>query len=98
MKLAHYLRDAEVRVGMVRDDRIYDLREEASRVGATELKDVYTIDELLSRGLLGSASLVDLQMAKSEKNRASPVLADDVKLKSPIISPEKIFMIAINYA
>lgn len=100
MKLVHYVNEGNVRVGLVKGERIYNLMEQASRLGINKLEEVHTIDEMLSSGLLESASRLELDLGNSEKSGAKLEAVDlnYAKLRSPILNPEKILMIAINYA
>ena len=92
MKLAHFARDGQTRVGIVRGDSIYDLAETAGAVGIPSLSGVSTIDQLLAKSLLDSAR------KQEGKLGAAPGLPLGlVKLRSPILSPEKIFCLAENY-
>ena len=102
MKLAHYVKeDQNVHVGLVRGDRIYDVSQMSSLFGINSLKDVGTIDELLMSGLLEPASRLDRELGRTEDNNSEKPevvgTVDNTKLKSPILNPEKILMIAINY-
>ena len=89
MKLAHYLRDGETRAGIVEGDRIFDLQDGA-KDSALEMP--VTIDEILSRGMLQSSEQLQETIA-TQKGKA----IRSVKLLSPILVPEKILLVAVNY-
>ena len=101
MKLAHYVKDGELRIGLVRNERVFDLNEQASRFGHADLREVRTIDDLLSSDLMESASLLDKELESDVSKNGSTwgtLSLSDAELRSPILNPEKILMIAINYA
>lgn len=92
MKLAHYLRNRQIRVGVVQGESIFDLHDSARALGLS-LEENLTIDRILSDDLLKT-----LQSAEGEITSGKisvPVMS--VKLMSPVLSPEKILMVGINY-
>lgn len=92
MKLAHYVRDNLTRVGLVQGDRIFDLQEVAKKLQVPDLSEIITIDSLLASG--GLSSLIGWDDF-TEKVEGLPVAS--VRLRSPILNPEKILLMAINY-
>lgn len=76
MKLAHYLRNGETRVGLVDEGLICDLDRAVD------------IDTILVNGLLPSI----------QKETGKGIAIESVKLQCPILRPEKILLVAINYA
>jgi 2-keto-4-pentenoate hydratase/2-oxohepta-3-ene-1,7-dioic acid hydratase in catechol pathway len=92
LKLLHYSRKGIVRAGVIHDQQIYDLQELASAAGIVQLKHISTIDEILSNDLLTTIKGITKW---HEKVEAMPLTS--VALKSPILSPQKIFLSAVNY-
>lgn len=92
MRLAHFVKDGQTRVGIVRGNSIYDLAESARALGIPDLSGVSTIDQLLTKGLLNS-----LREREEEIGQTRGLALKSVRLRSPILSPEKIFCIAENY-
>ncbi len=92
MRLAHFVKQNKTRIGIVKNDSIFDLGDYAEKFNVEELRNVQTIDELLSLGLVDAVK--DLE---SEITAVSPTALNSVKLQSPILSPEKIYCAAVNY-
>jgi 2-keto-4-pentenoate hydratase/2-oxohepta-3-ene-1,7-dioic acid hydratase in catechol pathway len=92
MRLAHFVKDGQTRVGLVRRNSIHDLAESVGALRLSDLSGVSTIDELLSRGLLNS-----LREHEKAVEASDGLALESVRLRSPILSPEKIFCIAENY-
>jgi 2-keto-4-pentenoate hydratase/2-oxohepta-3-ene-1,7-dioic acid hydratase in catechol pathway len=93
MKLAHYIKNGETKVGIVKNRLLFDVREASENLAIPILNDLVTIDQLLSAGAIGS-----LQQVEEKVTRAtSGVPVENVKLLSPIQNPEKILLIAHNY-
>jgi 2-keto-4-pentenoate hydratase/2-oxohepta-3-ene-1,7-dioic acid hydratase in catechol pathway len=93
LKLAHYIKNGEVKVGIVKNGFLFDVREASERLPLPIRKDLLTIDQLLSAGAISSLQQVE------EKVTGAPsgVPVESVKLLSPVQNPEKIMLIAINY-
>jgi len=89
LKLAHYSRDGELHVGVVDGGVIYDLPPTNLDSKGTEK---WTIDEILTRGLIPS-----LRDSEKGGRTNSGVPLESVKLFSPILNPEKILLMAVNY-
>ncbi|HXZ89812.1 MAG TPA: fumarylacetoacetate hydrolase family protein [Candidatus Dormibacteraeota bacterium] len=89
MKLAHYSLNGHVHVGVVDAGKLYDLRTPLSAA----IPDNWTIDEILSRGLLSSVQ----RDAKQAIRDSSGTPVESLKLFSPILNPEKILLMAVNY-
>ena len=92
MKLAHFEKDGRTRVGIIQNDLLYDPAESAGVFGLHVLSGISTIDQLLSIGLLNSL--------RGEERRIPTfggLPPGKVRLRSPILAPEKIFCIAENY-
>lgn len=92
MKLAHYVRDGSTRVGVVHERRLFDFQDVAKRLQLSGLGEMTTIDAILANGRL--TSLLPLENSTGDM-QGLPV--ESVKLRSPILNPEKILLIAINY-
>jgi len=92
MRLVHFVKDSQTRVGIVHEESIFDLAESAAVTGIHSLTRVSTIDQLLTNGLLSSVSELEGKLMS-----ANGFPLGSVKLRSPILSPEKIFCLAENY-
>ena len=92
MKLAHYLKGGKVRVGVVDGDTLYDLQETSSSAETELVPSGATIDSLLVAGRLdGLVSRAD------SLTRGRGRAVSKLRLKPPVLSPEKILLVAINY-
>ncbi len=93
MKLAHYVKNGETRVGMVKGGLLFDIQDAGETLPLPIRGGSITIDQLLSVGAVKS-----LQQAEEKITKASHgVSLEHVKLLSPIQTPEKIFLLAVNY-
>ena len=92
MRLAHFVRDGQTRVGVVRGNSVYDVSESAGILGFPDLPDLSTIDQVLARGLLNP-----LREREKALEETEGIDVESVQLRSPILSPEKIFCLAENY-
>jgi len=92
LRLAHFVRDGQMRVGVVRGNSVYDLSESAGILGFPDLSDLSTIDQVLARGLLNP-----LREREKALEETGGIDLESVQLRSPILSPEKIFCLAENY-
>ncbi len=92
MRLAHFEKDGRTKVGIVRGRSIHDLVESARTIGIPSLSGVSTIDQLLADGLLNSTPELE---GKLGAETGLPL--ESVRLRSPVLSPEKIFCLAENY-
>jgi hypothetical protein len=81
MKLAHYTDGQKVRVGVVKDGKIFSL---SSRE---------TIDKILAADALNMVAREAEKVLKESDGK--PI--GSVKLCSPILNPGKMFMVANNY-
>lgn len=93
MKLAHCVRNGTTRVGVVHNGLIFDAAQAAEELGIAQQRDVVNIDQILSEGLLGT--LHDAESNIIGKLEGLPV--ESVALRSPILTPEKILLVARNY-
>ncbi len=91
MKLAHYAKDGVTKVGIVSKGVIFDFQGAAEALGLEIFRDAVTIDALLSNGTLESLQQIEL----TDALKGVPV--ESVSLLSPILNPEKILLLAVNY-
>ena len=91
MKIANFVKDGRMRVGIVRGKSIFGL-DSAESLGVPGLSSVSTIDQLLARSLLNS-----VREREGKVERAMAIPLESVQLRSPITAPEKIFCLAENY-
>ena len=92
MKLANYVKDGVNRVDVVSDGEIFDLQNAAKKFDLTAIDELTTIDTILARGKLSS-----LPTAKSITRSVEGFPVESVTLRSPILNPEKILLMAVNY-
>lgn len=92
MKLANFERDGLVRAGIVKDGRVYDISEAAAAAGLKRLRSASSVEQILDAGLLK-----ELTKAEPKLTSGKGIASRSVKLKSPILYPEKIIMVAVNY-
>ncbi len=93
LKFAHYVKNGSTRVGIVHNDRIFDLGRTVEELGMTPLHGSTSIDQLLSEDILRS-----LQSTESKIVAATGgISVESAQLRSPILSPEKILLVARNY-
>jgi 2-keto-4-pentenoate hydratase/2-oxohepta-3-ene-1,7-dioic acid hydratase in catechol pathway len=90
MKLLNYSSGRGTRVGYVLDGRVFDLADAARRQGLVELAEVGSVDEVLGRGLLCDA----LKLANAAPHVGA---VDNPKVLTPVLRPQKILMVAVNY-
>jgi 2-keto-4-pentenoate hydratase/2-oxohepta-3-ene-1,7-dioic acid hydratase in catechol pathway len=93
LKLVHYVKSSIMKVGIVENGQIFDLTEIARRLNLKQLKGIESIDQLLSAGALDRLGEVQGQISVM----TSEVLIESVELRSPILYPEKILLVARNY-
>ena len=92
MKLAHYLNDGITRVGIVDEGRIFDLQDAVKKLGLPKFNEA-TIDAVLESGRLSSLR----QAVGSIVGSMEGFPIESVTLRSPILNPEKILLMAVNY-
>lgn len=93
MKLVNFESGGLVRAGILKDGRIYDVGTEAERIGVKELKAVTSVDQLLEDSLLKSLSRNEVKITSGKS-----ISQKSVQLKTPVLYPEKIIMVGVNYA
>jgi 2-keto-4-pentenoate hydratase/2-oxohepta-3-ene-1,7-dioic acid hydratase in catechol pathway len=92
LKLANFESDGLVRAGIVKDGKIYDISEAAAAAGLKRLRSASSVEQILDAGLLK-----ELVKAEAKLTSGKGIALKSVKLKSPILYPEKIIMVAVNY-
>jgi 2-keto-4-pentenoate hydratase/2-oxohepta-3-ene-1,7-dioic acid hydratase in catechol pathway len=93
MRFAHFDKDERLRAGIVLRDSIYDLEMAARALGLPGFSGVSSVDEALSRGILSQLTGREKEVARVSKG----IPLESVRLRSPILFPEKIFCVAENY-
>jgi len=92
LKLANFEKDGIVRAGIVKGGRIYDISEAAAAAKLKRLRSATSVEQLLEPGLLK-----ELSRSEAKLTSGTGIALKSVKLKSPILYPEKIIMVAVNY-
>jgi 2-keto-4-pentenoate hydratase/2-oxohepta-3-ene-1,7-dioic acid hydratase in catechol pathway len=92
LKLANFQKDGLVKAGIVKDGKVYDISEAATAAGLKRLSAATSVDQILDAGLIK-------ELIKTEPKLTSGqgMSLRSAKLKSPILYPEKIIMVAVNY-
>jgi len=93
LKLAHYLHEGTIRVGVVDNDFVFDLQEAQLKLQLHFPRPTRTIDEILANGMLSILQETEKRIIESVPGM--PVTS--VTLRSPILNPEKILLLAVNY-
>lgn len=93
MRLVHYVQEGATRVGIVDKTRIVDLVEFTKEPDMSAFHGITRIDEILSQGLLEPLQKAAPRIAAM----SGGVAIDSARLKSPILNPEKILLVARNY-
>jgi 2-keto-4-pentenoate hydratase/2-oxohepta-3-ene-1,7-dioic acid hydratase in catechol pathway len=94
LRLAHYLIGGQVRVGVVKEDThtLHDLSESSTSAGAEPVPADATIDSLLVAGRL------DVLVESADRlTTGKGIPLSGLSLKPPVLSPEKILLVAVNY-
>lgn len=86
MKLANYEKDGFVRAGIVKGDSIYEIPQDAESAA------ISSVDQILEESLLEA---VRREEARITGGHGTPLAA--ARLRSPVIYPEKIILVAVNY-
>ncbi len=93
MRLAHYINNGVTRVGIVDKGLIFDLQDATKKLELPIHAEGATID-----GILADGKLPLLQQASDKiAGNVSSVRIESVRLLSPILNPEKILFLAVNY-
>jgi 2-keto-4-pentenoate hydratase/2-oxohepta-3-ene-1,7-dioic acid hydratase in catechol pathway len=93
MKLAHFYRpDGSIGTGIVLRGRLFDLKEFEKEFSATTTTRCATIDRVLLEGELRA-----LQQKAEQYTSNEGLAVESLRLASPVLSPEKILLVAVNY-
>jgi len=92
LKLAHYVRDGSTRVGVVHEKRIFDFQDVAKGMHTSDFSEMTTIDAILT-----SARLSSILALGNPTGNVQGLAVESVRLCSPILNPEKILLMAVNY-
>jgi len=92
VKLAHYVTAGTTHVGVVQGDRIVSLQDILKKTQTSPLNGAETIDQILASGRLSS-----LQSIGEATEDAKGLPVKSVTLRSPVLNPEKILLMAVNY-
>jgi 2-keto-4-pentenoate hydratase/2-oxohepta-3-ene-1,7-dioic acid hydratase in catechol pathway len=93
LKLAHYLSNGETRVGIVHEEHIFNLQDAAKKLGLTGFDRYFTIDQLLSQDRIQEFQKIEDKITATKMG----VPINSVRILSPILNPEKILLVAVNY-
>ena len=93
MKLVNFESGGFVRAGILKDGNVYDVGSEAETAGIKRLKAVTSVDQLLEDSLIATVIKNEAKLTSGKG-----LALRSVKLKSPVLYPEKIIMVAVNYA
>jgi len=96
MRLAHYLTNNTIRLGLVQARKVFDLLVLEKELGfsfSTQLKPL-TLEKVLAADLLGRIR----ENESKAYSLQSGLPIETVKFLSPILNPEKILFVARNYA
>jgi 2-keto-4-pentenoate hydratase/2-oxohepta-3-ene-1,7-dioic acid hydratase in catechol pathway len=97
MKLANYVLNGSIHAALVSEGRAYDIRSIAQEEAIGELANLSTVEEIISNpGLLETLRENETKIySKSSKQSVNSIAK--LKLTSPILKPQKIFLAAVNY-
>jgi 2-keto-4-pentenoate hydratase/2-oxohepta-3-ene-1,7-dioic acid hydratase in catechol pathway len=93
LRLAHYVRGGATRVGVVDKGLVFDLADAAKKLELPFAAEGPTIDRILSNGVLPSL----LETSERIIGNMPSVPIESIRLLSPILNPEKILLMAVNY-
>ncbi len=85
MKLANFEKNGFVRAGIIKGEEIYDISMDAK-------EPISSVEQLLDDSILKAVS-----RAEQELTRGHGTPVSSAKLKSPVLYPEKVIMVAVNY-
>jgi 2-keto-4-pentenoate hydratase/2-oxohepta-3-ene-1,7-dioic acid hydratase in catechol pathway len=80
-------------VGIVSGERVIDLASSSKQLGLLALLEVRSIDDILSRGLLQTIQTAAPRISTLDGGFS----LESAQLRSPILNPEKILLVARNY-
>ena len=85
MKLANYVQDGQTHAGLISGSKLFPVKNQSGSVFGS-------VDEILA-----SSSLDWVRKNEDQILRDGGIALDSVKLKSPVLKPEKIYCAAVNY-
>ena len=91
-KIAHYFHNGQYALGLIQSGLVYNVAHGAKGFDS-ELESSKSLDEVLSKGLLDKLKSMEARIV--ENDEGSPTAS--LKLASPILFPEKILCVAVNY-
>jgi 2-keto-4-pentenoate hydratase/2-oxohepta-3-ene-1,7-dioic acid hydratase in catechol pathway len=92
LKLVNFEKDGMVRAGILKEGRVYDVAQEAESAQLTRLMAATSVEQLLEDSMLK-----ELRKHEAKVTAGKGIALKSVRLKSPILYPEKILMVAVNY-
>jgi 2-keto-4-pentenoate hydratase/2-oxohepta-3-ene-1,7-dioic acid hydratase in catechol pathway len=87
LRLANFAREGSSRVGIVREDKLYDVSQ------LSDLGTFASVDEIVSKDKVDELKDIEDEVIASRKG----IPLSSVKLINPILYPEKILLAAVNY-
>lgn len=94
MKLANYIRDGSIRVALVQEGMSYDIRSWAADNGLGAIAAIGSVEDLITQENL--LEVVRTNQRRIEASKYSEP-GRNLRLKSPVLHPQKIFLAAVNY-
>jgi 2-keto-4-pentenoate hydratase/2-oxohepta-3-ene-1,7-dioic acid hydratase in catechol pathway len=91
LKLAHYVKDSVTRVGVVDNGKIFDLQDAVRKLHLPAFDEPLTIDNILASERFSSLPVTTVTRS------VEGIPVESAKLRSPILNPEKILLLAVNY-
>ena len=93
MRIANYVRDGQATVGLVDGEMIFNIPRGAARANNSELAKVNSLDEILAKDILGTLRTSQEKITGAAEGEPT----SNARLLSPVLSPEKILLVAVNY-
>lgn len=94
LKLVNFQDEKGTRAGLVWEDTVFELADSAERLGISWDPRHSDVDGILAAGAIGQARLIDGRL--DEIKGGVPLSA--ARLLAPVMRPEKILCVAVNYA
>jgi len=93
LKLAHYVKEGTVRVGIVEGGRVFDLAKAIEESRLSTVGEIATIDQMLANHALDVLQKAERKITASTLN----IPVESAIFRTPILNPEKILLVARNY-